>query len=151
MRATGPSVAHGVGSYDSGKHRPQAGSYRDSLALNSEALIDRIFQMSPHIRYVAVRRNGQLAMRQRDGVDNASEAESDRYEELLVNPTLLTLATQRGDIDCGGLRYVLVRYGNFFQCVRSFEDGHVSVAIEAGADVVGIAGQVDALLGRGKA
>ncbi|HVF35559.1 MAG TPA: hypothetical protein VND91_09580, partial [Candidatus Saccharimonadia bacterium] len=65
-----------------------------------------------------------------------------------VNPALLVLATQRGEIDCGGLRFVLVRYGNFFQFVRRFDDGHVSVALEAGADVVGIAGQLDALLGR---
>ena len=116
--------------------------------MNSEALIDRLFQLSPQVRYVAVRRAGALMLRQREGVENSSDLESDRYEELLVNPTLLTLTSQRGDIDCGGLRYVLVRYGNFFQCVRPFEDGHVSVAIEPGADVVGIAGQVDALLGR---
>ena len=45
---------------------------------------------------------------------DASGLESDRYEELLVNPTLLTLATQRGNIDCGGLKYLIVRYGNKF-------------------------------------
>ena len=116
--------------------------------MNADALIDRLFQVSPLVRYAAVRRSNALVLRQRDGVDNASDIESDRYEELLVNPALLTLTTQRGNIDCGGLRYVLVRYGHFFQFVRPFEDGHVSVAIEAGADVVGIAGQIDALLGR---
>jgi hypothetical protein len=116
--------------------------------MNSEALIDRIFQVSPQIRYVAVRRDATLALRQRDGVEHASDLESDRYEELLVNPALLTLTTQRGNIDCDGLRYLLVRYGHFFQFVRSFDDGHVSVAIEPAADVVGVAGQIDALLGR---
>src|SRR5689334_15330144 len=113
-----------------------------------DAQIDAIFQLSPHVRYVAVRRGDDVALRQREGVAHASSGESDRYEELLVNPALLTLGTQRGKIDCGGLRYVLVRYGHFFQFVRTFEDGHVSVAIEAGADVVGIAGQIDSLLGR---
>ena len=116
--------------------------------MNPEALVDRIFQISPHVRYVAVRREGTLALRQRDGIDNASGAESDKYEELLVNPALLTLTTQRGDIDCGGLRYLLIRYGHFFTFVRAFDDGHVSVGIEPGADVVGLGGQIDALLGR---
>ena len=116
--------------------------------MNPEALLDRLYAVSPQVRYAAVRRGIDVALRQRDGVAQASAAESDRYEELLVNPALLVLATQRGEIDCGGLRYVLVRYGHFFQFVRNFDDGHVSVAIEAGADVVGIAGQIDALLGR---
>ena len=40
-----------------------------------------------------------------------------RYEELLVNPTLLELTRQRGNIDCGGLEYLVIRYGNFFQLV----------------------------------
>ena len=35
-------------------------------------------------------------------------ASPDRYEELLVNPTLLTLAGQRGDIDYGGLRCLVL-------------------------------------------
>ncbi len=117
--------------------------------MNSEALLDRLFAVSPQVRYAAVRRGPDLALRQREGIVSASALETDRYEELLVNPALLVLATQRGEIDCGGLRYLLVRYGSFFQFVRSFDDGHVSVSIEPGADVVGIAGQIDALLGRG--
>ena len=117
--------------------------------MNPEALLDRLFAVSPKVRYAAVRRGPELAMRQREGIADPSGAESDRYEELLVNPALIVLATQRGEIDCGGLRYLLVRYGHFFQFVRAFDDGHVSVAIEPGADVVGLAGQLDALLGRG--
>jgi hypothetical protein len=61
--------------------------------------------------------------------------ESDRYEELLVNPALLVLTRQRGDIDCGGLEYVLVRYGWFFQLVHPVDGGHISVAIEPDADL----------------
>jgi hypothetical protein len=116
--------------------------------MNAESLLDALFQLSPHVRYAAVRRGADLVLRQRDGLEHASGADSDRYEELLVNPTLLTLTTQRGDIDCGGLRYVLIRYGHFFQFVRPVGGGHVSVALEAAADVVGLAGRIDALLGR---
>jgi hypothetical protein len=116
--------------------------------MHADALIDSIFQLSPQVRYVAVRRGEELTQREREGIAHPSSGESDRYEELLVNPALLTLATQRGNIDCGGLRYLLVRYGHFFAFVRSTEDGHVSVALEPGADVVGLAGAIDARLGR---
>jgi hypothetical protein len=116
--------------------------------MSPDALIDKLFQLSPHVRYVAVRHGGEVNLRHREGVAGASAGESDRYEELLVNPALLTLATQRGNIDCGGLRYLLVRYGHFFQFVRAVDGGHVSVALEPGSDVVGLAGRIDAVLGR---
>jgi hypothetical protein len=51
-----------------------------------------------------------------------------------VNPTLLTLATQRGNIDCGGLRYLIVGYGHFHQLVVPSPAGHVSIAFELGAN-----------------
>jgi hypothetical protein len=95
-----------------------------------DAFMDALFDLTREIRYVAVYEDGDLSMRQRPGIDQASAAESDRYEELLVNPTLLKLTTQRGDIDCGGLRYVVVRYGYFYQLVVPIERGHVSVAFE---------------------
>ena len=56
------------------------------------------------------------------------------YEEVIVNPTLLTLVTHRGTIDGGGARFVLVRYGSFFEYVAPIPGGHVSVGIEAEAD-----------------
>ena len=92
--------------------------------------MDALFDLTPEIRYVAVYQDRDLSIRQRPGIGQASAAESDRYEELLVNPTLLELTTQRGDIDCGGLRYVVVRYGNFYQLVVPINRGHVSVAFE---------------------
>jgi peptidoglycan/xylan/chitin deacetylase (PgdA/CDA1 family) len=95
-----------------------------------DALIDALFDLTPEVRYVAVYDAGDLSMRQRPGIDQASAAESDRYEELLVNPTLLKLTAQRGDIDCGGLRYVVVRYGAFYQLVVPTNSGHVSIAFE---------------------
>lgn len=93
-------------------------------------LATRVFALSPDVRYVATYLDGALDLAARPA-PNASAAESDRYEELLVNPTLLTLARQRGNIDCGGLQFLLVRYGHFFQLVVPVEGGHVSVAVEA--------------------
>ena len=99
------------------------------------SLGEDLFDFDPLIRYVAVYRNGALSLRERPGLSDSSESESDRYEELLVNPTLLKLATQRGNIDCGGLEYLLLRYGNFFQFVMEVPDGHVSVALDSTADM----------------
>jgi hypothetical protein len=93
-------------------------------------MFDAVFAVSPAIRYVAVGRGQDVQLRERPGLADASSSESDRYEELLVNPTLITLARQRGDIDCGGLDYLVVAYGSFFQLVLPVEGGHVSVAIE---------------------
>ncbi len=109
-------------------------------------MLDRIFELSPAVRYVALRQGVQLTMRERAGLQAASAAESDRYEELIVNPTLLTLVRSRGDIDCGGARWVLVRYGNFFEFVRPLVDGHLSVGLEPAADVLEIIEQVERVL-----
>ncbi len=76
-------------------------------------MIENIFRLSDSIRYVAVYKNGQLESKSKSNTLGASSSESDRYEELLVNPTLLKLASQRGNIDCGGLDYILVRYELF--------------------------------------
>ena len=97
-------------------------------------MIERIFALTPDIRYVAVYRDGQLRSSQRPGLAQASASESDKYEELLVNPTLLTLTRQRGEIDCGGLEFVLIRYGSFFELVLPLPRGHLSVGIESHAD-----------------
>jgi hypothetical protein len=100
----------------------------------TQQLFDSLFALSGEVRYVALYVGDDLAMRQRRGISEASASESDRYEELLVNPTLLTLAGQRGRIDCGGLDFILIRYGNFFQLVHPLKVGHVSIAIEPEAD-----------------
>ena len=92
--------------------------------------IDQVFAVSNAVRYVACYRGGELTSRQRGEVSGASSSESDRYEELFVNPALLTLARQRGNVDCGGAQYVVLRYGNFFQLVVDLPDGHVSVCFE---------------------
>jgi len=108
-------------------------------------MIKEIFSISEDIRYVAIYRDGQLKSESKSGPQGASSSESDRYEELLVNPTLLKLAAQRGNIDCGGLDYLLIRYGNFFQFVLPINWGHVSVCIEKSADPIPIGLKVKAL------
>ena len=95
-----------------------------------QAILDKIFEVSKFVRYAALYRGDNLVSRQREAVAGASANESDRYEELFVNPTLLTLVRQRGNVDCGGAQFVVVRYGNFYQLVISLPDGHVSVCFE---------------------
>ncbi len=95
-----------------------------------EQLSEAVFAVSPAIRYVALGRGQDVQLKERAELAGASSSESDRYEELLVNPTLLTLARQRGEIDCRGLDYLIVAYGSFFQLVLPLADGHLSVAIE---------------------
>lgn len=107
----------------------------------AHAAIDHIFRLSPQIRYVSIYRDGQLQTRQREAAD-ASSAESDRYEELLVNPTLLLLARQRGNIDCGGATFVVVGYGHFLQLVVDLPNGHASVCFEQGSNPLGYVGAI---------
>ncbi len=96
--------------------------------------LDAVFSLSGAIRYVALYSAGRLTSAVRPGIANASASESDKYEELLVNPTLLTLARQRGNIDCGGLQFLVVRYGSFYEIVWPLRDGHLSIGVEPTAD-----------------
>ena len=105
-------------------------------------MIEEIFRVSEHIRYVAIYRDGLLEMESKSGTVGTSSSESDKYEELLVNPTLLKLATQRGNIDCGGMNHILIRYGNFYQLVWPEKWGHVSVCIELSADPLEIYNEI---------
>jgi hypothetical protein len=109
--------------------------------------IDRIFAVSSAVRYVALYREGQLATRQRTNVSGASGSESDRYEELFINPALLTLVRQRGNLDCGGAQFVLVRYGNFYQMVVDLQDGHVSVCFELSSNPLEYAAAIRLICG----
>lgn len=99
-------------------------------------LAARIAALGHDVRYVAIYEGrGEPRLWTRGDLADASAAETDRYEEVLVNPTLLALARQRGNIDCGGLDYVVDRYGRFFQVIVPRENGHVSVALNPQADV----------------
>jgi hypothetical protein len=60
---------------------------------------------------------------------------------------VLTLVRQRGSIDCGGIRYVLTRYGNFFVFVFPVNGGHVAVGLEPTVDLERVIGQLESNLG----
>jgi hypothetical protein len=111
-----------------------------------EELLRKIFLVSPEIRYAAIYVSGKLISSERPGLKNASSSDSDKYEELIVNPTLLKLVTQRGNIDCGGVEFVIIRYGSFYEFVMTLMDGHVSVGIEPGGDPVTIGNAIRELV-----
>src|SRR5262245_341415 len=115
--------------------------------VRGEEIISEVFALGDHVRYVAVANGQDVELRQRPGLADASSSDSDLYEELLVNPVLLLLARQRGEIDCGGLDYLIVRYGSFAQVVvPNPSGGHVSVAVSLDEDPVGVARAIQGLL-----
>src|SRR6476660_9452635 len=110
-----------------------------------ESLKEKIFAISKDIRYVAIYSDEKLISSERPGIENTSSSESDKYEELIVNPTLLKLVTQRGNIDCGGAKWVIVRYGNFYEIVIPVSSGHLSIGVELAGDPFAIALKAEAL------
>ena len=107
---------------------------------------DGILALGPHVRYVAFGSGQEIEMRPRADIRDGSSSESDFFEELLVNPTLLALARQRGELDCGGLRYLIVAYGSFNVIAMPLNGGHVTVGVALDADPVATAAQVAALV-----
>ena len=86
--------------------------------MQAERIISAVFDLGPEVRYVAVAHGQDVTMQQRPNLSLASASQSDRFEELLVNPTLLTLATQRGE----KRKETLVAFGELLnQHIRSEE------------------------------
>jgi len=104
--------------------------------------MDTLLGVSESIRAVAVYREGDLTTRVRPGVPEPWSSTSDRYEEFLVNPALLTLVAERGAIDRNGARYVLIRYDKFFRLLLPLGDGHISLCIEPRGQPVMLAGPI---------
>lgn len=102
---------------------------------NTNQIIDDLFNFLLEIRYVAIYQNDELTFKQRKQTSDCSSSDTDKYEELLVNPTLLTIARQRGNIDCGGLKFIIVGYGNFYQLVKEIKNGHISICLEKNVDL----------------
>lgn len=123
-----------------------SGPGRNSLSAGPNGALDALFALSSAIRYVAFGRGASVVSRMRPGLTGASSHESDRYEELLVNPTLLGLARRRGEIDCGGLEFIVVGYGAFRQLVLPVRDGHVSIAVERDGDAASLVPRVRSVL-----
>ena len=111
-------------------------------------IIEACFSASKNIRYVAVYLDGNLELRSRTDIQLLGSNESDKYEELIVNPTLLKLVSQRGNIDCGGCKYVIVRYGLFFAFIYPLPNGHVTVSFELHTKLDDEAGMISAVIDR---
>lgn len=114
---------------------------------NAEALVADLFALGG-VGYVALGCGSDVLMHHAPGVQTTTTDETNFYEELLVNPTLLKLAHQRAGLDCGGLSYVAVGYGDFTQLILLMRDGHVSLGVSRGAPVRELAGRVHEVLGR---
>ncbi len=109
-------------------------------------LFGSLFAISPEIRYLALLHNDVLQKESRPGLTGASSSESDTYEELIVNPAMLTLLRQRANIDCGGLDYVIVGYHNFIAFVRPLRTGHLALAFERRCDYRPLLPKIEAIV-----
>jgi hypothetical protein len=113
----------------------------------TDRIAPRLFPLDPGIRYVAVNRGGRIVeMEQRPEFPSNNPVETDRMEELIVNPIVLEAARRRGDLDLGGVRHVIIRYGKQYQAIFPFGGGHVSVGVELSADVARLAERVSEAL-----
>jgi hypothetical protein len=107
----------------------------------------KLFSLDPDIRYVAVNQGGAIReIEQRADHPTRNSHETDRMEELIVNPIVLEATRRRGNLDLDGVRHVVIRYGTLYTVVVPHEDGHVSVGVQFGADVEAIAERVVAAL-----
>lgn len=105
-----------------------------------------IFKLDPGIRYVAVNQGGEI-VEMEQSLPSHNPVETDRMEELLVNPTVLNITKRRGDLDLDGIRFVVIQYGLQYQAIFDFLDGHVSVGVNCAANVVAIAKRIREHLG----
>jgi len=113
-------------------------------------LSTRLFSVEPKIRYVAVNQKGRIVeMEQSGSHPTYNPPETDRMEELIVNPTVLEITSRRGSIDMDGIRYVVIRYGTQFQLIMPYLKGHLSIGVELEDDPVEIAGKVAGALDLG--
>lgn len=109
----------------------------------TEKIAHLLFDLDPDIRYVAVNQGGKIIeMEQSLKWPSLNATETDRMEELIVNPTILELARRRGEIDLGGIRYIVIRYGPLYQLLFPYKDGHISVGIERSADITAVAHKI---------
>jgi hypothetical protein len=112
-----------------------------------EKLSAQLFRMEPKIRYVAINQNGKIVeMEQSPSHPSYNPCETDRMEELIVNPVMLELAARRGNLDMAGIRYVIIRYGTQYQLLMPYQEGHLSIGVEKQDDPVEIASKIAAAL-----
>ena len=100
----------------------------------------KLFDLDPNIRYVAVNQEGLIVeMEQNPKRPSLNPTETDRMEELIVNPIILELTRRRGNLDMDGMRYVVVRYGTMYELIFPFKEGHLSIGVELKANPTEVA------------
>ena len=115
--------------------------------VEAQRLSDRLFALEPKIRYVAVNQRGRIVeMQQSPSHPTYNSHETDRMEELIVNPVVLELTSRRGNIDMDGIRYVVIRYGTQYQLIMPYQEGHLSIGVELEDNPNEIAGKVAAAI-----
>jgi hypothetical protein len=106
-----------------------------------------LLSLDPKVRYVAVNQRGAIEeMVQSESHPSLNPPDTDRMEELIVNPVALELFARRGNLDLGGVDFLVVRYGLQFQLILPWRAGHVSIGIEADGNPLAIAERAVALL-----
>lgn len=113
------------------------------MAVNAE----EVFALDSSVRYVATNQGGEIELTQNPKWPSHNPGDTDRMEELIVNPVVIELARRRGDLDLEGVRYVAIRYGLQWQLLFPYADGHLSVGVEHAADLEGVAAKVAEHLG----
>jgi hypothetical protein len=101
-------------------------TYSQPASESAGRLISAIFDLGG-IGYVALCCGQEILLRTAPGLVSTTTEETNFYEELLVNSTLLKLASQRANLDCEGLRYIAIGYEKFVQLIIQIKDGHVSM------------------------
>lgn len=120
-------------------------TYSQPASDRADRLISAIFDLGA-IGYVALCSGQEVLLRIAPGLVSTTTEETNFYEELLVNPTLLKLASQRANLDCEGLRYIAIGYGTFVQLIMLMKDGHVSIGVSRKANTGELAARVQSLL-----
>jgi hypothetical protein len=109
----------------------------------NEKISAKLFDLDPNIRYVAINQRGLIVeMEQNPKWPSLNPTETDRMEELIVNPIILELTRRRGNLDMNGMRYVVVRYGTMYELIFPFKDGHLSIGVELDANPTDVAQNV---------
>ena len=103
----------------------------------------RLFDLDSSVRYVAVNQRERIVeMEQNPTRLSLNPTETDRMEELIVNPIIVEAARRRGNIDMKGVRYVIIRYGTMHELIFPYKDGHLSIGVELDANPTQVAHKV---------
>ena len=107
-----------------------------------------LFHLDPNIRYVAINQRGRIVeMKQNPKRPSLNATETDRMEELIVNPIILEAAKRRGNIDMKGMKYVIIRYGTLHQLIFPYKNGHLSIGVELSVNPILVANKIARRLG----